>query len=73
MSRYIPAYGRLQPRGEMLSSSLAEEGVDRAVNQRFQWGHRHWNRDSADALPALRMSAQRDDREQYWRPAKQAA
>jgi len=72
-SPYIPAYGRLQAGGEMISSSPAEGPVDRAFNRRFKGSHRHWNRDSANALPALRMPAARDEWDSYWRPAQQAA
>jgi len=72
-SEQIPAYGSLQARGEMISSALAEESVDRGFNARFKGNHRHWERDSADALLALCMLAHRDHWDQYWRPAKQAA
>jgi len=72
-SEQIPAYGALQVRGEMISSALAEELVDRAFNARFKGNHRHWGRDSADALLALCMLAHQDQWDQYWRPAKQAA
>lgn len=65
-SEHIPAYGALQQRGEMISSSLVEERVDRAFNQRFKGCHRHWTRQGAEALLALRMLAERDEWDDYW-------
>ena len=70
---YMPAYGRLQQRGEMISSSLAEEAVDRVFNERFKHRHRHWRPDSADALLQLRLLDDRGEWEQYWTSAKRAA
>jgi len=63
---YIPAYGELQRRGEMISSALAEETVDRALNQRFKHGHRHWTRDGAEALLSLRLLVDNHRWDQYW-------
>ncbi|MGD2175085.1 MAG: UPF0236 family protein, partial [Candidatus Brocadiaceae bacterium] len=70
---YIPAYGRLQERGEMISSALAEEAVDRLFNSRFKHQHRHWCPQSADPLLALRLLAADGQWEQYWHQSQNAA
>jgi hypothetical protein len=70
---YMPAYGRLQQRGEMISSSLAEEAVDRVFNDRFKHRHRHWRPDSADALLQLRLLDDRGEWDQHWTSTKRAA
>ena len=70
---WMPAYGELQARGEMISSALAEETVDRVFNERFKYRHRHWGRAGAEALLGLRLLADRDEWEDYWQPAQRAA
>jgi hypothetical protein len=70
---WMPAYGELQARGEMISSALAEETVDRLFNDRFKYRHRHWGRAGAEALLGLRLLADRDEWEDYWQPAQLAA
>ena len=72
-ARGMPAYGELQARGEMISSALAEETVDRAFNDRFKHRHRHWGREGAEALLGLRLLADRGEWEAYWQPASLAA
>jgi transposase len=70
---YIPAYARLQERGEMISSALAEEAVDRLFNARFKHQHRHWCPQSADPLLALRLLVADGGWEQYWHHNQKAA
>lgn len=70
---FIPAYGELQARGEMISSALAEEGVDRLLNARFKHQHRHWRPKSADALLALRLLATSGEWPSYWHSLRKAA
>ena len=72
-SPFIPAYASLQERGEMISSALAEEGVDRTLNARFKHQHRHWRSDGADALLALRLLDTNNQWDRYWQPTARAA
>jgi hypothetical protein len=70
---YIPAYARLQERGEMISSALAEAGVDRTLNARFKHQHRHWRSEGAEALFALRLLVAKDQWDRYWLPTDRTA